>query len=91
MWLMKLPTNFEKIAILKVGELVSFWKSKLTSVRNKLNFSMKYWFMEAKIVFCTYHGLKKGSKYHVKTVQTTFNENNKYYRTIFVKLNIFHA
>ena len=52
---------------------------------------MKYWFMEAKIVFCTYHGPKKGSKYHVETVQTTFSENNKYYRTIFVKLDIFHA
>ena len=24
MWLMKLPKNFEKIAILKIGELVSF-------------------------------------------------------------------
>ena len=37
---------------------------------------MKYWFMEANIVFCTYHGPKKGSKYHVETVQTTFSENN---------------
>ena len=26
----------------------------------------------------TYHGPKKGSKYHVETVQTTFNEKNKY-------------
>ena len=32
--------------------------------------------MEANIVFCTYHGPKKGSKY---------------YRTIFVKLNFFHV
>ena len=24
MWLMKLPKNFEKIALLKIGELVSF-------------------------------------------------------------------
>ena len=37
---------------------------------------MKYWFMEANIVFCTYHGPKKGSKYHVETVQTTLSENN---------------
>ena len=65
--------------------------SKLTSVRNKLNLSMKYWFMEAKIVFCTYHGPKKGSKYHIETVKTISSENNNYYRTIFVKLNFFHA
>ena len=39
---------------------------------------MKYLFMEANIVFYTYHGPKKGSKYHVETVQTTFNEKNKY-------------
>jgi hypothetical protein len=64
MWLMKLHENFEKIAILKIGELVS-------SVRNKLNLSMKYWFMEAKIVFCICLGPEKGSKYHLKTVQTT--------------------
>ena len=28
MWLMKLPKNFEKLAILKIGELVSFWGFK---------------------------------------------------------------
>ena len=28
MWLMKLPKNFEKIVILKIGELVSFWDVK---------------------------------------------------------------
>jgi hypothetical protein len=65
--------------------------SKLTLVRNKLNLSMKYWFMEAKIVFCTSLGPKKGSKYHLETVQTIFSENNNYYRTIFEKLNFFHA
>ena len=80
---MKLPKKFEEIATLKIEELVS--------VRNKLNFSMKYWYMEAKNVFWTHHGPKKGSKYHLLTVQTTFSENNKYYRTIFVKLNFFHA
>ena len=52
---------------------------------------MKYWFMEAKIVFCTYHGPRKGSKYHVEIVQTTFSENNKYYKTMFLKLDFFHA
>ena len=69
MWLIKLPIFFGKIAILKVGELVS----KLALVRNKLN--MKYLFMEAKFVFFTYHGPKKGSKYHAETVQTTLPEN----------------
>ena len=29
MWLMKLPKNFEKIAILKIGELVSFLGVKI--------------------------------------------------------------
>ena len=44
-----------------------FWKydswfssevSKLTSVRNKLNLSLKYWFMEAKIIFRSCYGPK---------------------------------
>ena len=91
MWLMKLPKKSEKIAISKIVELVSFWGVKTDSVRNKLNLSIKYWFMEAKIVFCIYDGPKKGLTYHVETVQATFSENNEYYRTIFVKLNIFHA
>ena len=38
-----------------------------------------------------HHIPKKGSKYHLETVQTIFSENNNYYRTIFVKLNFFHA
>ena len=50
--------------------------SKLTSLRNKFNLPLKYWFMEAKIVFCTWHGLQKWSKYHLHTIQTTFRENN---------------
>ena len=52
---------------------------------------MKYWFMKAKIVFCTFHGPEKGSKYHLETIKTTFSENNNYYRAIFVKINFFHA
>ena len=36
--------------------------------------------MEAKIVFYRCHGPKKGSKYHLETVQTTFSENNNYLR-----------
>ena len=46
---------------------------------------------KAKIVFCVCHGPKKGSKYHLETVQTTFSENNGYFRAIFVKINFFHA
>ena len=42
--------------------------------------------MEAKIVFCVCHGPEKGSKYHLKTVQTTFSEINNYYVEIFVKI-----
>ena len=91
LWLMKLPKNFEKRAILKIGDLVSFWGVKITSVRNKFNFSVKYWFMESNIVFFTCHGSEKGSKYHLETVQTTFSENNNYYRAIFVKIISFHT
>ena len=47
--------------------------------------------MEAKIAFCTSIGPKKGSKYHLETVQILFSENNNNYRTMFVKLNFFHA
>ena len=77
-----------------------FWKyaswffsevSNLTLVRNMLNLSLKYWLMEAKVVFCVYHGPQKWSKYHLETVQTTFSENNDYFRAIFVKINFFHA
>ena len=55
---------------------INFWKydncfsselSKLTSVRNKLNLPLKYWFMEAKIDFCVCHGPPKWSKYHLDT------------------------
>ena len=68
-----------------------FEVSKLTSVKNKLNLLMKYWFVVAKIVFFACHGPKKGSKYHLETVQTTFSDNDNYYREIFVKINFFHA
>ena len=77
-----------------------FWKfdswyssevSKITSVRNKLNLSLKYWFTEAKIVFCTCQGPQKWSKYHLKTILTTFSERNFYYGAIFVKINFCHA
>ena len=59
MWLMTLQKNFEKIAILKIWELFSFELSKLTSVRKKLNLSLKYWFMEAKFVFWMCYGPQK--------------------------------
>ena len=74
-----------------IRELVSFWGVKTHLVRNKLNLSMKYWFMEAKIVICVCHGPEKASKYHLETVKTTFSEINNYYGEIFVKINFFHA
>ena len=64
---------------------INFWKydntfsselSKLTSVRNKLNLALKYWFMEAKDVCRICYGLKYWSKYHLNTINTTFSENN---------------
>ena len=78
-----------------------FWKyyswfssevSKLTSVRNKLNLTLKYWFMEAKNVFrmCLLLS-QKWSKYHLKKINATFSEKNKYYRAILVKINFCHA
>ena len=66
---------------------IHFWKdyswfssemSKLTSVRNKLNLLLKYWFIEAKIAFCVFQGSPKWSKYQLDTIQTTFSENNNY-------------
>ena len=74
------------------GLNLEFWKydscfpsdvSKLTSVWNKLNSSLKYWCIEARLVFCTCYGPKKWSKLskcHLGTIQTTFNEESNYYR-----------
>ena len=81
------PKNFEKIAILKIDSWFSSEVSKLTSVRDKLNLSLKYWFMEAKNVFCVSHGPPKWSKYHLNTIQTTLSENSYYWRALFVKIN----
>ena len=62
---------------------IHFWKydncfssevSKLTSVRNKLNLPLKYWFMEAKDVCRICYSPKYWSKHHLKTRQTTFSE-----------------
>ena len=71
------------------GLNLEFWKydswfpsdvSKLTSVWNKLNLSLKYWCIEARLVFCTCYGPKKLSKCHLGTIQTTFSEDSNYYR-----------
>ena len=43
--------------------------------------------MEAKIVFCIFHCPERGSKYLLETIQTTFSENNNYYRAIFGKID----
>ena len=74
MWLMISPKNFEKIAILKIQQLFSSEVSKFTSVWNKPNLALKYWFIEARLVFCTCYGHKKWSKCHLDTMQTTFSE-----------------
>jgi hypothetical protein len=85
-WLVELPKNFEKMAILK--KLESWFPSevsKLTSVRNKLNLSMiDSWNKNCLL----YKSRSWRSKYHL---QTTLSEINNYYREIFVKINFFHA
>ena len=54
-----------------------FWKyeswfssevSKLTLVQNKLNLSLKYWVMEAKVFFWICYDHKNWSKYHLTVV-----------------------
>ena len=80
MWLMISPKNFEKIAILKIQQLFSSEVSKFTSVWNKPNLSLKYWFIEARLVVCICYGPNKWSKCHLDTIQTTFSENNNYNR-----------
>ena len=72
-----------------IGLDLEFWKydswfpsgmSKLTSVWNKLNMSLKHWYIEARLVFCTCYGPKKLSKCLLGTIQTAFSENSNYYR-----------
>ncbi len=72
-----------------MGLNLEFWKydswfpsdvSKLTSVWNKLNLSLKYWCIEARLVSCTCYSPKKLSKCHLGTIQTTFSEDSNYYR-----------
>ena len=47
MWLMISPMNFEKITIFKIRQLqFSSEVAKFTSVWNKLNLSLKYWFIK---------------------------------------------
>ena len=71
------------------GLNLEFWKydswfpsdvSKLTSVWNKLNLSLKYWCIEARLVFYGSYGPKKISKCHIGTIKTTFSEDIYYYR-----------
>ena len=66
-----------------------FWKydgwfpsdvSRLTSVWNRLNLSLKYWCIEARLDFYASYGPKKLSKCHLGTIQTTFSEDSNYYR-----------
>ena len=80
MWLMISPKNFEKKAILKIQQLFSSEVSKFTSVWNKPNSSLKYWFIEARLVLSVCYCPKKLSKCHLDTIQTTFSEDNNYNR-----------
>ena len=79
------------------GLNLEFWKydswfpseeSKLTSVRNKLKLSLKYWFFEAKVGIWVCYGPKKWSKYLVDTIKTTFCKD-KDQRAILVKKQFF--
>ena len=83
--------NFEKYQFWRYDSCFSSFVSKLTSVWNKLNLLLKWWFKEAKNDFRICYGLKKWSKYHLNTIQTTFSENNNYYWSIWVKINFCHA
>ena len=56
----------------------SSYVSKFTSVRNMLDLSLKYWFMEAKIVSCVCHGPQKWSKYYLDTIQSLLSKNINY-------------
>ena len=89
MWLM--TSEKKKLPFWKFVSCFPSTLWKLTSVRKKLNLSLKYWFMEAKVVFWMCHGPQKYSKYHLNILQTTFGENNNYYRGNNDKNRIFHA
>ena len=78
MCLMKSSKNFEKIAILKIWQLISFWGVKV-------HFGEKYaWFVieilihESKSCLFDCYGPKKSSKNHLDTTQTAFIKNNNY-------------
>ena len=76
MCLMKSPKNFEKIAILKKWQLISFWGVKI-------HFNEKYaWFAIEILIHvsksCLLYML--WSQNIVKKSSTTFSENNNYWR-----------
>ena len=48
---MKLPKNFQKMAILKIGELVSFWGVKIHFGEKYAWFAIEILFMEANLSF----------------------------------------
>ena len=65
--------------------------SKLTSVQNKLNLSLKYWVIEAKVGFWICYCPKNWSKYHLDTIQTISSKKHDNLGTILVKIFYFHA
>ena len=77
-WLMISPKNLKKKAFWKYDSWFSSEVSKLTSVGNKTNLSLKYWFFEAKVVIWIWYGPQKLSKYQVDTIETTFWKDKDY-------------
>ena len=57
--LMKSPKNFEKIAILKKWQLISFWGVKIHFGEKYAWFAIEYWFLDVKVVFLICYGPKK--------------------------------
>ena len=91
MWLMKLPKFFEKMAILKIGELVFFWDVKTDFGKKKHHLPLKYWVIEAKVGFWIGYCTKHWSKYHLDTIQTRFSEKNNHLGTTMVKILFVHV
>ena len=65
--------------------------SKHTSARKKLNLSLKYWFLEANVVFWICYSCKKWSKYLLDTIQSTSCKTDSYKRAISVNNNFSHV
>ena len=70
----------KKFPFWKYSNWFSFEVSKLTSLWNKLNLSLTYWFIKERLVFCTCYGPNKWLKCHLDKIQTTLSDDNNCYR-----------